>query len=56
MAFEFCCFISYPHGQENVLVPIVDDFIEGLKRDIGALDRRPLWFDQVLTGGRSTAP
>ena len=52
MAFEFCCFISYPHGQENVLVPIVNDFVDGLKREIGALDRRPLWFDQVLTGGR----
>jgi len=52
MAFEFCCFISYPHGQEEVLVPIVDDFVQGLKREIGAMDRRPLWFDQVLTGGR----
>ena len=52
MAFEYCCFISYPHGQENVLVPIVDDFVQGLKREIGALDRRPLWFDQVLTGGQ----
>jgi TIR domain-containing protein len=52
MAFEYCCFISYPHGQEDVLVPIVDDFVQGLKREIGAVDRRPLWFDQVLTGGR----
>lgn len=52
MAFEYCCFISYPHGQEDVLVPIVDDFVTGLKKEIGAQDRRPLWFDQVLTGGR----
>jgi len=52
MAFEYCCFISYPHGQENVLVPIVDDFVQGLKKELGAQDRRPLWFDQVLTGGR----
>lgn len=52
MAFEYCCFISYPHGQENVLVPIVDDFVQGLKKEIGAQDRRPLWFDQILTGGQ----
>lgn len=52
MAFEFCCFISYPHGQDEVLVPFVKAFVEGLKREIGAMDRRPLWFDQVLTGGR----
>jgi len=52
MAFEYCCFISYPHGQDEVLVSIVDDFVQGLKREIGAQDRRPLWFDQVLTGGR----
>src|SRR5688500_16106433 len=52
MAFEFCCFISYPHVQEEVLVPTVDYFVQGLKREIGAMDRRPLWFDQVLTGGR----
>jgi len=52
MAFEYCCFISYPHGQENALVPIVTDFVEGLKNEIGAQDRRPLWFDKILTGGR----
>jgi hypothetical protein len=26
--------------------------VQGLKKELGAQDRRPLWFDQVLTGGR----
>ena len=56
MAFEYSCFISYPHGQENVLVPIVEDFVKGLRQELGAQDRRPVWFDQTLTGGRRLDP
>jgi len=52
MAFEYCCFISYPHGQDDVLVPIVKDFVEALKQEVGAQERRPPWFDQTLTGGK----
>lgn len=52
MAFEYSCFISYPHGQDNVLVPIVQDFVEGLKIELGAQSRKRVWFDQILTGGQ----
>ena len=48
--------ISYHDGQENVLVPIVEDFVKGLRQELGPQDRRPVWFDQTLTGGRRLAP
>ena len=56
MAFEFCCFISYPHGQQDVLVPIVKDFVEGLETELGALTRQPIWFDRSLRGGSLIDP
>jgi hypothetical protein len=56
MAFEFCCFISYPHGQEDVLVPIVKDFVEGLKTELGALTRQEIWFDRSIRGGTLIDP
>jgi hypothetical protein len=52
MSFEYCCFISYPHGQENVLVPCVEDFVIGLEKEIYSLTRRKLWIDyKFLKGG-----
>lgn len=65
MAFEFCCFVSYPHGQDNVLVPFVNDFVDGLRLEIGAVMRKKLagrdfpdgvlpngaWSDEFLKGG-----
>lgn len=52
MSFEFCCFVSYPHGQDNVLVPFVDDFVSGLSKEIYAQTRKKIWIDyKFLTGG-----
>jgi len=52
MAFEFCCFISYPHGQDNVLVPFVNDFVDGLSKEIYAQTRKKIWIDyKFLKGG-----
>lgn len=45
MPFEYCCFVSYPHGQDNVLVPFVKSFVEGLETEISALTRRGVFFD-----------
>jgi len=56
MAYEYCCFISYPHGQQDVLVPIVKDFVQGLEREIGAQIRQPVWFDRSLRGGSLIDP
>src|SRR6476660_8946664 len=57
MPFEYCCFISYPHGQQDVLVPIVKDFVEGLEKEIGSLTRHPVWFDKGrLRGGNLIDP
>lgn len=52
MAFDYCCFISYPHGQDDVLVPFVNDFAAGLKLEIYAQTRRKIWIDyEFLKGG-----
>lgn len=52
MRIEYCCFISYPHGQENVLVPFVNDFVQGLEKEIYATMRRKIWIDfKFLKGG-----
>jgi hypothetical protein len=52
MAFEYCCFISYPHGQDDVLRPIVKNFLEGLEVEIKALTRtKPAWTDHIMKGG-----
>lgn len=52
MAFDFCCFISYPHGQDNVLVPFVTDFVDGLSKEISAQSRKEIFTDyKFLTGG-----
>ncbi|HEX8336438.1 MAG TPA: toll/interleukin-1 receptor domain-containing protein [Pyrinomonadaceae bacterium] len=52
MAFDFCCFISYPHGQDDVLVPFVKDFVEGLSKEVKSQSRTPIWIDyQYLKGG-----
>jgi len=52
MAFEYCCFISYPHGQQDVLVPFVQDLVDGLKTEIHAQSRKKIWIDyDFLEGG-----
>jgi hypothetical protein len=52
MAFEYCCFVSYPHGQDDVLVPFVDDFVKGLETEIKAQTRKKVWIDyKFMTGG-----
>jgi|SRR5215213_7228254 len=52
MEFDYCCFISYPHGQDDVLVPFVNDLVEGLKIEIGAQSRKKVWIDyEFLRGG-----
>ena len=52
MPFEYSCFISYPHGQNNVLVPKVVDFVEGLEREILAVISKSVWVDtRNLPGG-----
>jgi hypothetical protein len=45
MAIEYCCFVSYPHGQDDVLVPFVQDFVKGLETEIYAQQRRRVWAD-----------
>jgi hypothetical protein len=52
MGYEYCCFISYPHGQDNVLVPFVEDFVKGLETEIKAIMRRKVWVDyNFIKGG-----
>jgi hypothetical protein len=52
MAFDYCCFVSYPHGQDDVLVPFVNDFIDGLKTEIYAQTRKKVWSDyEFIKGG-----
>lgn len=53
MAFDFCCFISYPHGQKNVLVPIIENFVEALGNEIYAeMTGKEIFVDQeFLKGG-----
>lgn len=52
MPFEYCCFISYPHGQNDVLVPLVEDFVDGLEQEIFAVSRKKIWVDlKNLQGG-----
>lgn len=45
MPYEYCCFVSYPHGQNNVLVPLVQKIVEALKKEIGAQIRKEIWLD-----------
>src|SRR5688572_5088633 len=51
MSFEFCCFISYPHGQKNVLVPFINDFVDGLEKEIFAQTSKRVFVDKYLEGG-----
>ena len=52
MPYDYCCFISYPHGQDDVLVPFVKELVDGLHREIGAQTRKRVWFDHdFLQGG-----
>jgi hypothetical protein len=53
MAYEYCCFISYPHGQNNVLVPLVQKIVEALEKEIGAQTDKRVWLDSnFLQGGQ----
>lgn len=52
MPFEYCCFISYPHGHNDVLVPRIEDFVAGLEQEIYAVSRKKIWVDvRNLQGG-----
>lgn len=51
MSFEFSCFISYPHGQKNVLVPFINDFVDGLEKEIYAQTSKTVFVDKFLEGG-----
>jgi hypothetical protein len=51
MSFEFSCFISYPHGQKNVLVPFINDFVDGLEREIYSQTSKSIFVDEYLEGG-----
>lgn len=52
MAYEYCCFISYPHGQDDVLVPFVKELVNGLETEIYAQTRKKIWIDyDYLKGG-----
>lgn len=53
MSFEYCCFISFPHGQRKRLVPIVKNFVEGLETEIALLTEKEIWIDSnFLEGGK----
>jgi len=50
--YEYCCFISYPHGQDDVLVPFVKELVNGLETEIYAQTKKRVWFDvDRLQGG-----
>jgi hypothetical protein len=49
--YEYCCFVSYPHGQDDVLVPFVNDFVTGLEREIKTQTYKKVWSDKFLKGG-----
>jgi TIR domain-containing protein len=52
MPLEYCCFISYPHGQQNVLKPLMTEFLEGLRSEVYAQTKKKLWIDfECLQGG-----
>src|SRR5688572_26629049 len=52
MPYEYCCFISYPHGQNNVLVPLIKKIVEALEKEIGTQIRQEVWLDsKFLQGG-----
>ena len=52
MPYEYCCFISYPHGQDDVLVPFVKELVKGLEKEIYAQTKKRVWFDvDCLQGG-----
>ena len=52
MPIEYCCFISYPHGQGNVLQPLMKEFLEGLRAEVSAQTRKRIWIDfECLEGG-----
>jgi hypothetical protein len=51
MSFEFSCFISYAHGQRNVMVSFINDFVDGLEREIYAQINKTVFVDKYLEGG-----
>jgi TIR domain-containing protein len=52
MPIEYCCFISYPHGQGNVLQPLMKEFLDGLRAEVSAQTRKRIWIDfECLQGG-----
>ncbi len=52
MAYDYCCFVSYPRGQNNEMVPLVEDFVAGLEKEIKLQIRKDVWIDyKFLKGG-----
>jgi hypothetical protein len=52
MPFEYCCFVSYPHGQNDRMIPYVKDFVAGLETEISVLSGKTVWIDfNNLKGG-----
>lgn len=52
MAFEFCCFISYPHGQKDYLKPYIKNFVKGLENEVYAQTKKKIFVDyDCLEGG-----
>jgi len=51
MSYKFSCFISYPHGQKNVLVPFINKFVKGLEDEIFLQSDKGVFVDSYLEGG-----
>src|SRR5215813_7841987 len=57
MPYDYCCFVSYPHGQKDVLVPLVSKIVEALQKEIGSQLRQEIWLDRnFLQGGNRLDP
>ncbi len=53
MAFDFGCFISYPHDDGDLVERFVEDFVKGLKAHLMNLEKdKKYWWDreQLATG------
>lgn len=51
MQFKFSCFISYPHSQKKVLAPFLEDFVDGLEREILSQTDKSVFVDKDLGAG-----
>lgn len=51
MSFEYSCFVSYPHGQRDVMVPLIENFVDGLEREILLQTTKEVFYDGKLDSG-----